>query len=168
MSDFPILFSDRLRLSKLSVDDLQDLVRLANNRSISERIINIQHPYTDLQASMRLGYVSKGFREGSRHCFGIYLKDSKSFIGEISLHSRNHDHKLSELGYWIGEPYWGQGYATEAIAAIVDYGLTKFTIDEIQASCDQGNIASHRVLEKNGFTLIRDTSRQKFYKISSS
>ena len=65
-------------------------------------------------------------------------------IGVIGI---EHD----ELGYWLAEPHWGQGYATEAARAIVGHGFSTPRRNKISASCFEGNKASQRVLEKLGF-----------------
>jgi RimJ/RimL family protein N-acetyltransferase len=62
------------------------------------------------------------------------------------------DAEASELGYWLGEPYWGQGYGREAVAAIIDYGFRVLGLEMIQAVTDPGNTASQKVLLACGLT----------------
>ena len=166
MNYFPRLNSERLILKKLEAENLTALTRLANNKKVSDQIVNIPHPYTDINASMRLGYVTKGFKEGSRYCFSIFTKDRMEFIGEISLHETDKENSVAELGYWIGEPYWNKGFVGEAVAPVVQFGFEKVGYQTIYATVRTGNIASERVLVKNGFEKFKEDALQKAYKIS--
>ena len=147
---FPILFTERLKLRKLEVDDFASLVKYANNKKISDRIINIPHPYREPVAAFRMSYVVQGFKNKSRFVFAITQKEEGELIGEISLHL-NQASKTSELGYWLAEPYWGKGLITEAIEAVLNFGFERLELEKIFATCHVDNIASGKVLEKNGF-----------------
>ena len=70
-------------------------------------------------------------------------------IGTVGLQLRI-EYKRGELGYWVGVPYWNQGYATEASAALVDYGFSELCLNRIQARHYVRNPASGRVMEKVG------------------
>ena len=146
---FPMLFTPSLKLRKLDLDDVPLLVKYADNRKISDRIINIPYPYREPDAVFRLGYVNKGFKEGSRFVFAIANKETNAFVGEISLHLEQG--QKAQLGYWIGEPHWGNGYAKEAIQSIVKFGFEKLEIDVIYALCHEENIASQKVVTFNDF-----------------
>lgn len=71
-------------------------------------------------------------------------------IGTIGLEISIDDHR-GELGYWLGRAYWSQGLASEAAAAVIDYGLDHLALNKITAHCLATNYASRRVLEKVGF-----------------
>lgn len=74
--------------------------------------------------------------------------------GAIGLLSKTDIHRCNiELGYWLGEEYWGQGIVTEAVRAMVDYTFEHFDVVRIYAGVFEGNIGSQRVLQKAGFTL---------------
>ena len=88
-----------------------------------------------------LGPGVDGFRVGERATSG-------AFIGCAGLDARNDG---LELGYWIGEPYWGHGYATEAAHALVDLAFRATAIDVLHVSCRVINAASRRVIHKCGF-----------------
>ena len=150
MTIFPILYTERLLLRKLGADDIPALVKLGNNRKISAYVRNIPSPYQEPDAVFRIGYVHKGFVAGSRYVFAITLREPEEFIGEISLHLDD-GRKIAQLGYWLGEPYWKNGFTTEAIKKVLEFGFNKLTLDLVFASVEEENIASVRVLEKNGF-----------------
>nr|MUH42218.1 N-acetyltransferase [Zobellia laminariae] len=76
------------------------------------------------------------------------------FVGEIGIDIKKDVFRLSaEMGYFIGEPFWGNGIATKAIALMTDYAFNTFDIVRIEAGVFEFNKPSMRVLEKNNFTL---------------
>ncbi len=149
MDAFPNLYSERLILRKIDVDDFPSLVKLANNKKISDRIINLPHPYTESNAVFRISYVVQGFKNKSRFVFSVCTKENNAFIGEVSLHL--HSPVKSEIGYWIGETFWGQGFATEAVSSICKFGFSELGLHLIFGTSHRDNLASHKVLEKNHF-----------------
>ncbi|NJB87746.1 RimJ/RimL family protein N-acetyltransferase [Lewinella marina] len=167
MPAFPRLITDRLLLTQLTVDHLPALTRLANDRSVSDHVVNIPHPYTEINASLRLGYVAQGFREGSRYCFAILLGEEREFVGEVSLHERDRANRVAELGYWIGAPYRGRGYATEAVAAVLEFGFARAGYATVYATCKPGNAASEKVLENNGMHIFKENALQRAYRLDA-
>ena len=81
----------------------------------------------------------------------IVLKD-KFPIGSITVIRKDLNNRTCEIGYNIGSKFWNNGYATEAIKAVIDYLFSLDLFDTITGQCFEYNIASSRVLEKNGFT----------------
>lgn len=149
MEVFPVLYTDRLRLRRIQVEDIPSLVKYANNKKISGFVLNIPHPYQEPDAVFRISYVLQGFKSKARYVFAIIIKETNEFIGEISLHMDNQN-SLAQLGYWIGEPFWGKGIATEAAGAILKFGFGKLGLEKIFATCHTDNAASDRVLLNNG------------------
>ena len=161
MNIFPLLHTSHLKLRKIEVEDIPALVKYADNKKISDNIINIPHPYREPDAAFRLGYVMKGFKERSRFVFAIEHKALNHLIGEISLHLERD--KAAQLGYWIGEPFWGKGYAKEAVEAIAKFGFETLELGRIYAECHEENIASHKVVEANGFNSKRSAGMVRYY-----
>ena len=151
MDAFPELNTPRLTLRKIQVEDIDALVQYANNRNISDHILNIPYPYQEPNAVFRISYVVQGFKNKTRYVFALVLKARAELIGEISLHLDN-DKSKAELGYWVGEPFWGKGIATEAAGAILQFGFEKLGLPLIYATCHAENNASAKVLLKNGVT----------------
>lgn len=166
MKEFPKLYTKRLIITKLSDNDIPLLVKYANNKQISDNIVNIPYPYLEFHALMRMGYVLNGFKEQTRYCFAILLKDSQEFIGEISLHLTDQTKRIAELAYWIGEPFWNNGYVSEAIKPVIDFGFNAANYKIIYATCKVDNIASMKVLIKNNMKKFKETSFQLSYKIT--
>ncbi len=163
MEQFPTLETQRLVLRKLKLEDLDRLVFIANNKRIADQITNMVHPYNHVHASMRLGYVSRGFNEGSRYCFAIIEKDRDRMVGEISLHNR--DGRTAELGYWIDEGSWGLGFASEACKVIIGFGFSEIGYSSLFATCSIHNPASEKVLLKNGFQLESEQGQLRTYSL---
>lgn len=151
MTIFPQLHTERLILRKIDVDDIPALVKYANNKKISDYVLNIPYPYNEPDAVFRISYVVQGFKKKERYVFSIIHKERGELIGEIGLHLPENN-KVAQLGYWIGEPFWNQGIATEAIKAVLKFGFDKLELDRIFASVHVDNEASAKVLTKNGVT----------------
>lgn len=129
--------------------DIDALVRYANNRNVW---INLRdrfpHPYTKSDAEAWIGLCDQ---QGEPvHNFAIDLKGEA--IGGIGFESMSDVHRLTaEIGYWIGEPFWGRGIATAALERATAYGFATLGLERIQATVFDGNLASARVLEKAGY-----------------
>ena len=84
--------------------------------------------------------------------FAIALKETDRLIGGVGLDGTTGDGSDEPaLGYWLGQPYWGNGYALEAAAAVIDYGFRTLGLETIRAYTDPGNAASQKVLLRCGF-----------------
>ena len=144
----PTLTSDRLLLRPFTLADAPVVQRLAGDRDIASTTLNIPHPYEDGMAETWIGGHQERFDKGELASFAVVLRDG-TLIGAIGLHI-DQQHERAELGYWIGKPYWGQGYCTEAGRAVVHYGLETLGLNRIQARHLARNPASGRVMQKIG------------------
>ncbi len=143
------IVTERLLLNPLAEADLPDIMHLANNPEIAAVTLNIPYPYTEASARFWLELGARGRREGNRHLFAIRKKDTHQFMGGIEI-MHNQLHQKGVLGYWIGEPYWGAGYMTEAVRAIIAFGFGALAMQRIEATHLCHNPASGRVMEKAG------------------
>lgn len=148
MEVFPELHTPRLHLRKLQVEDFPSLILYANNRKISDQILNLPHPFQEPNAVFRISYVVQGFKNKTRYAFAIVLRARDELIGEISLHLE--EGNKAQLAYWIGEPFWGRGIATEAARAVLKFGFEQLTLDLVYATCHVENKASEKVLLNTG------------------
>jgi ribosomal-protein-alanine N-acetyltransferase len=140
-----LIETERLGLRTLSEADIPELVPLISERGVAATTLRIPHPFADKDAH---DFLASPAKENELR-LGIRLRDSGVFIGGIGLHPYP-EHRRAELGYWIGVPYWGQGYSTEAARAVVKYGFEKVQLNRIFAGHFRHNPASGRVLEKIG------------------
>jgi ribosomal-protein-alanine N-acetyltransferase len=111
----------------------------------------------DLAASVyraRLGKLRQEARDGSDYTYFVFLdtEPDRPLVGGITLSNvRRRAAQMVNLGYWMGEPYAGLGIMSEAVSAIVPFCFETLGLHRIQAAFVPGNMASRRVLEKNGF-----------------
>ncbi len=143
-ASIPVLETKRLALRAPRLEDAKMVAALANDRRIAENTARIPHPYKLADAE---GFISGVNKSGGEAAFLITLRDD-TIIGACGL---MHQDGTPELGYWLGAPYWGKGYATEAMHAVIDYAFTDLGHGALQAGARVTNPASRRVLEKCGF-----------------
>ena len=140
----PVLETKRLALRMPRLEDAKTMVALANDRRIAENTARIPHPYKLADAEGFIGGANKGAADA---VFLITLHD-RTIIGACGVTALDDQ---AELGYWLGVPYWGKGYATEALHAVIDYAFTDLGHEAVNAGARVTNPASRRVLEKCGF-----------------
>ena len=141
----PVLATARLRLRTPQREDAPAIAALANDRRIAENTARIPHPYTLADAEGFLRYLEESETETA---FAITRADD-ALIGICGL--RMKPRKAPEIGYWLGAPYWGNGYATEAARAVIDHAFEDLGLEQIESGARVSNPASRRVLEKCGF-----------------
>lgn len=145
----PSLETDRLLLRSFHLGDAPEVQRLAGDVDIASTTLEIPHPYEDGIAEEWISTHKERYDRGEFVCFAIVLKQSNTLIGSISL-TIEPKHDRCELGYWIGKPYWGNGYCTEAANAIICFGFDVMKLNRIYSHHMIRNPASGRVLEKLG------------------
>ncbi len=146
---FTPLQTDRLTLRGYTPSDSPARVPLSGAREVAATTLRIPHPYPEALARDFVARADEDLATGKCLRLGIFLRDSGALCGGIGLMIEA-DHRHAELGYWIGMPYWRNGYATEAARAIVSYGFTVLGLHRIYASHYSGNPASGEVLKKIG------------------
>jgi RimJ/RimL family protein N-acetyltransferase len=140
----PVLKTRRLILRAPRADDAEALALLMNDRRIADNTARVPHPYTVRDAEAFIEHIAKG----GETAFVITLPDGR-MIGNCGIGKLRADGP--EIGYAIGVPHWGKGYATEAARAVIDHAFTNLGFDELRAGARVSNPASRRVLEKCGF-----------------
>jgi RimJ/RimL family protein N-acetyltransferase len=141
--DVPGLATARLVLRAPRRSDAKAIAALANDRRIAANTARIPHPYVVEDAEQFIAAVNK--REGEA-CFTVTLDGA--LIGVCSVDLREDG---PEMGYWLGVPYWGRGFATEAARALIDYAFGDLEHETLISGARVSNPASRRVLEKCGF-----------------
>jgi ribosomal-protein-alanine N-acetyltransferase len=141
----PVIQTERLVLRGFTEADIPELVPLIGIREVAQNTLRIPHPYEERHAREFFGMAPKP----NELRLAITRRSNNQLCGGIGLHPDN-DHRRAELGYWLGVPFWGNGYAAEAARSVVEYGFTHFGLNRIFASHFQGNPASGNVLRKIG------------------
>ncbi len=147
----PVLASARLRLRPFVPGDAPGLARLCADRAVAETTLRIPHPYTLDHAEAFLASLPEAWAAGQEAVFAQTLRDGGDLVGAIGL-KLEPEHLRAELGYWVGVPYWGRGYATEAVRAVAGWAFLDLGLGRLYAHVMGGNAASERVLLKAGFS----------------
>jgi ribosomal-protein-alanine N-acetyltransferase len=137
-----------ISLREYADSDLERLVQLANNENVSRYLVyTFPYPYTHEDAEWWIG-------TGSKQNGGIarVIEYQGVFVGNIGIRPESgwREH-LGEIGYWLGEDYWGKGIATAALSQMTEYGFNSRNFRKLYATALAPNIASMRVLEKCGY-----------------
>lgn len=140
------LHTDNLVIKKPSEKHLNSLIKELNNWNISKWLIEVPYPYSIDDAKY---WVKKTKQD--QYSLNIYLKNK--LIGGVSLSNQRENSKW-ELGYWIGEEYWGNGYAIEACENLISYFFSNTNNSIIYASHMKDNIKSKKIIIKLGFKLV--------------
>ena len=128
--------------------DLGSLVKHANNPKIAANMTDaFPHPYTEENGK---AFIAMAMRAPSI----LAIEVNGEAVGGIGIHPQSDIMcKNAELGYWIGEAFWGKGIITQAVKQMLDMAFSKYDITRVYARPFGSNVASQRVLEKAGFTL---------------
>jgi RimJ/RimL family protein N-acetyltransferase len=138
----PVLETQRLVLRAPRFEDAKRVAALVNDRRIAENTARIPHPYGIADAKEWIGAVVSQSAETY-----LITIDGRA-IGGCGLEIRD---GVPEIGYWLGVPFWGNGYATEAARALIDRAFGTLGHGVLTAGARVSNPASRRVLEKCGF-----------------
>lgn len=138
------------KIRSYSARDKDALIKYANNRNVW---INLRdsfpYPYTEKDAKAWIHFALNQKPESN-----FVIANGAEAIGGIGLVPQADVHRLSaELGYWLGEPFWGKGIASQAVGIFTEYAFANFDLVRIYAFVFEWNRASARVLEKAGYRL---------------
>jgi ribosomal-protein-alanine N-acetyltransferase len=140
------LESERLILRPPRPGDIAGMIVWLGDFSVSKNISRVPHPYSEEDAENFVAGIEPR-RDGRRHVFSILRKADGLFIGGTGL---NEDAAGFEFGYWLGKPFWGQGFATEAARRLVTFAFEELGLARVHAGWFHDNPASGHVLAKLG------------------
>ncbi len=147
----PTLETARLILRPFTLADAPTVKLLAGDHDLASTTMNLPHPYPEGAAETWIATHTEKFEQGTLAALAITLRPADELIGAISL-GINQAHRRAELGYWLGKPWWNQGYMTEAARALIGCGFETFNLNRISAQHFVRNPASGRVMQKLGMT----------------
>ena len=131
------------------IDDAPDLAMSMNNKKVLDNLREMPFPYTEKDATE---YINATIAADKDKQYAFAITYDGKVVGSIGVFRKDNIHRLTaEIGYYIGEPYWGKGIMTEAVRQICDYVFENTDIVRIFAEPYAYNEASCRVLEKTGF-----------------
>jgi [ribosomal protein S5]-alanine N-acetyltransferase len=145
-----VLTTERLCLRRLELSDAPALQAIASERSVAEVTAVIPHPYPADGAREFISPLHANESGKQSVTLAIRRLSDDCLLGSIDVR-RTPTPGLGDIGYILGMPYWGHGYATEAVRAAVAFGFEHFGFAAFEAGVFLGNRRSARVLEKTGF-----------------
>ncbi|MCP5371370.1 MAG: GNAT family N-acetyltransferase [Hyphomicrobiales bacterium] len=143
------LRTDRLRLRPVAFADAETITDMAGDAEVARTTSHIPHPYDLGMAKAWIAKVSQQTNSGELIALAIEDNESYDLIGVISLHLDG-GRSAGELGFWIGRPYWGRGYASEAADAMVKFAFERLRLARVIAAAMPENTASVRIQENAG------------------
>src|SRR5688500_6714161 len=145
----PELVTERLRLRRRQPGDAPLIAPLVNAWEVARWTSHIPHPYTVQMADEFIAAQAEAPSICSQ-VFAILRKDGDVLVGCVGLHRESGSHH-GELGYWVGKQYWGNGLASEAVRAVVDYAFNRLDVAELEARPVRVYRTSHRILAQTRF-----------------
>ncbi len=149
------LATKRLTLRPFRLADAEAVERLAGDFDVAKMLDRVPFPYPKGEAEAWIASHEDGRRRGVHYPFAV--DSDGELIGSVAL-DREADGRL-HLGYWIGKPWWGKGYATEAARAALGFAFGELGQSAVKSGHYADNHASGRVMTKLGFRYVREGFR---------
>ncbi|KAB3537291.1 GNAT family N-acetyltransferase [Alkaliphilus pronyensis] len=160
---FPKLETERLLLREVESTDVNQVFNILSDPKVAE--YEYFYPVkTKEEANKFITRYKAELKDKEEITWGTIVKETDELVGMCCIGDFNEGARRCVIGYQIKQIEWGKGYATEAVAAIIDYGFNVMNINRIEAAITPGNDASVRVLEKLNFVkegLLRERDLMK-------
>ncbi|MCA1020497.1 GNAT family N-acetyltransferase [Halobacillus litoralis] len=144
------LSTERLILEPFTEDLTEKTAELAGDPEVAAATF-VPHPYTVDHAKEWIAAHAAWMEEQTAFPFAVKRKEDGELLGTMTLRV-DQGHQKGELAYWMGRPYWGRGYASEAAQRVVRFGFEERQLNRIWAAAISSNPASTRVMQKAGLT----------------
>ena len=145
--------TDRLLLRSPAMSDASRITDIMGRWDIARWLVRVPYPYRMAHAEAWIERSAEERAAATGWPFMIVLRQSGMLIGSMDL-SIEADRTTGALGYWVGEDYWGRGYATEAALGIIEFAFDILKLETVTASALPDNGRSIRVLTKAGLTYV--------------
>ena len=149
----PVVRSRRLELRLPDLAFAPELVRLLNDPTIARWTMAIPNPYRRSDALRWYRRWQRTRRSGRTLRLLLVRRADGALVGGAGLHDIEPVHLRAEIGYWVGRPFRGQGYAQEAVLAVCRLAFRRLRLRRVEAGVFPGNVRSARVLRATGFRL---------------
>ncbi len=145
------IVADRIKLRFIEISDLNSIHQLHALPETDEfNALGIPRNMEETKAIIQPWIAENKMRKVKNYTFAIETRVNKEFIGLFGLKLGNEKYKRGEVWYKIHSDYWKNGYATESLKAVINFGFENLKLHRIEAGCAVGNIGSLKVLEKAG------------------
>lgn len=158
----PTLETERLRLRPFTLNDEAAVFALASDPEIA-RFVRFEAHRTPADARVFLELVQQHYKKGNLFAWAVERREDDRLIGSCGFVAHKTEQRSAEIGYWLGKPYWGKGYAVEAARALVRFGFEQMDLERVEAKCFVENRAGQRVIEKLGMK-FEGTDRSEMIK----
>ncbi len=149
---------ERVLLRRFVAADADRVALLCSDWAVAGTTALIPHPYTHDLALEWIASQEPPTMSAAEHVYAVTRRADELLVGAVGLRN-GPGPDANDLGYWIGKPYWGCGYATSAAAAVIGIAFAHLALERIAASHLARNSASGRVMEKCGMLLSREEMR---------
>lgn len=173
----PTLETDRLVLRRLDLTDAEAyFIALSNPETMRHMRWDVFQTVEDAISFLRM--IDQKHRERLAFHWGVIDKESQKLIGRVAFINFDEENEKTEIGYVISKHYWNKGLVTEAIRELIRFGFAELGVNRIEARCNEDNLGSERVMQKNGMKfegllraqlkMKREFKNQKLYSIIKS
>ena len=149
LDTFPILNTDRLDLVEIKQSHLGDLYKLFTNENVT-RFYNLLPLKNEQEAQKSIDWFQTRFKDKLGIRWGIAIKGQENIIGTIGFNNFAKQHRAN-IGYDLQTEHWNNGFITEALKTVINFGFNQLEINRIEAEVMQGNIISEKILNKLNF-----------------
>lgn len=147
---FPILETERLKLRKVELSDVEDYHEIRSNKRVMQYIARpLAQTLEDTKGVIERVHETIEKSEGIN--WAVCLKDDPKILGTVGFYRTNHTHFRTELGYELRPEFWGKGIMSEAIQAVLDYAFFTMNFHSVEANIDPVNRRSENILIRNNF-----------------
>ena len=151
--EVPELETERLRLRRITADDLDDWMAVWHSPGVLDYLIDFEGaPHEDMGREI-VEWAERIFIEKSGIRWALALKPNRRMIGSCGFHLFDRRHQCVEIGYELHSDYWRQGLMSEALRAALQFCFETLAVHRVEADVVEGNVASAALLKKAGFTL---------------
>lgn len=162
--NLPTFETERLKIRLFDMNDVDDLYEYCSDKEVT-KYLPFETYSCKQQAIDRINYCKDIYiNMTSPILWAIEYKENGKLIGGIDFIEWDEDNKVGEIGYVLNKDYWNMGIMTEALKVILKFGFEKMQLNRIQLRCDERNLASAKVMEKNGLKYEGTLRQIKFQK----
>lgn len=161
--EFPVLRTERLVLRRIGTRDVPALFALFSDEEVARFWSSIPMEVHE-EADELVEKIERAYREGRGIEWGVTLRGDDRVIAKVAFHRWLPDHLRAELGYAVARPHWRRGIASEAVAAVLDYGFGPMGLHSVEAHTDPANEGSIATLTRLGFR--REGLQRENYRVA--